>query len=143
MPEEMVAYFGKAVRLTITVPGEIVATNAITALSLATDQPGLVAYRSDRIHALAPNGEALLGAGLEPGWGGGPVLWSDGAFALSRDGSLLAASGTNKATTVRIFDGRTGQPVGPELDLGEKENILRDCQEITVAFAVDSFGRIV
>lgn len=28
MPEEMVAYFGKEVRLTITVPGEIVATNA-------------------------------------------------------------------------------------------------------------------
>ena len=28
MPEEMVAYFGKEVRMTITVPGEIVATNA-------------------------------------------------------------------------------------------------------------------
>ncbi|MGA2657958.1 MAG: serine/threonine-protein kinase, partial [Verrucomicrobiota bacterium] len=78
-----------------------VGTNAIDGLSMSGDQPGLVAYHTDRIKALSPAGEELLGGGLAPGLGGG-------AFALSWDGSMLAASGSNTAlSTVQIFAVKT------------------------------------
>jgi WD40 repeat protein/serine/threonine protein kinase len=103
-----------------------VGTNAIDGLSMSGDQPGLVAYHTDRIKALSPAGEELLGGGLAPGLGGG-------AFALSWDGSMLAASGSNTAlSTVQIFAVKTGKPVGPAFSLGEKENIE------SLAFSPDS-----
>jgi WD40 repeat protein/serine/threonine protein kinase len=110
-----------------------VATNAIGGLSMSGDQPGLVAYHTDRIKALSPAGEELLGGGLAPGLGGGASVGSYGAFALSWDGSMLAASGSNTAlSTVRIFALKTGKPVGPAFSLGEKENI------VSLAFSPDS-----
>ncbi|MGH7969519.1 MAG: protein kinase domain-containing protein, partial [Limisphaerales bacterium] len=110
-----------------------VATKAIDGLSMSGDQPGLVAYHTDRIKALSPAGEELLGGGLVPGLGGGPDVGSDGAFALSWDGSMLAASGSNTAlSTVQIFAVKTGKPVGPAFSLGEKENIE------SLAFSPDS-----
>jgi hypothetical protein len=103
---------------------------AIAGLSMAMDQPGLVAYRTDRIKALSSTREALLGAGLAPEWGGFPDPEWGGAFALSWDGALLAASGTN--STVRIFDVKTGQPLGPKFYLGENEGVL------SLAFSPDA-----
>jgi hypothetical protein len=94
---------------------------AITGLSMAADQPGLVAYRTDRIRVFSLTGEMLLGGGLDPGLGGGLDPDFDGAFALSWDGFLLAASGTN--STVRIFDVKTGKQLGPDFDLGENERV--------------------
>jgi WD40 repeat protein len=94
---------------------------AITALAMAMDQPGLVAYRTDRVNALSPTREGLLGSGLAPDLGGGTDPLFDGAFAFTWDGALLAASSTNR--TVRIFDVRTGKPLGPEFGLGENENV--------------------
>jgi len=46
---------------------------AITELSTAMDQPGLVAYRTDRVNVLSPTGATLLGTGLAPGLGGGLI----------------------------------------------------------------------
>lgn len=110
-----------------------VGTNTIGGLSMSGDQPGLVAYHTDRIKALSPAGEELLGGGLAPGLGGGASVGSDGAFALSWDGSMLAASGSNTAlSTVQIFVVKTGKPVGPAFSLGEKENIE------SLAFSPDS-----
>src|ERR1051326_6988126 len=101
-----------------------VGTNAIYGLSMPGDRPGLVAYYTDRIKAHSPTGEELLAGGLAPGVGIDPSTDSSGAFALSWDGALLAASG-NKSTlsTVRIFDVKTGKPVGPGFSLGENEDI--------------------
>jgi WD40 repeat protein len=110
-----------------------VGTNAIDGLSMSGDQPGLVAYHTDRIKALSPAGKELLGGGLAPGQGGGASVGSEGAFALSWDGSMLAASGSNTAlSTVQIFAVKTGKPVGPAFSLGEKENIE------SLAFSPDS-----
>jgi len=108
-----------------------VGTNAIDGLSMSGEQPGLVAYHTDKIKALSPTGEELLGGGLGPGLGGGASVGSDGAFALSWDGSMLAASGTI-LSTVRIFAVKTGKPVGPAFSLGENENIE------SLAFSPDS-----
>src|SRR6185369_6993372 len=81
-----------------------VGTKAIDGLSMSGDQPGLVAYHADKIKALSPAGEELLGGGLAPGLGGGASVGFKGAFALSWDGSMLAASGSNTALgTVQIF----------------------------------------
>src|SRR5262249_38401834 len=101
-----------------------VGTNAVTGISWALDQPGLVAYRSDKIKAFSPTGEALLGAGLDAALGTNPNNNPDlrGAFAVSWDGTLLADSGTN--STVRIFDVKTGHPLGPKVSLGEDEHIF-------------------
>jgi WD40 repeat protein len=108
-----------------------VGTNAIDGLSMSGDQPGLVAYHADKIKALSPAGEELLGGGLAPGLGGG--VGSDGAFALSWDGSMLAAAGSNTALgTVQIFAVKTGKPVGPGVSLGKDENIE------SLAFSPDS-----
>src|SRR5262249_51156269 len=79
---------------------------------------------TDRVHALSPAGETLLGGGLAPGVGGEPDAWADGTFALSWDGTMLAASGsigTNK--TVRIFDLESGQPLGPEYCLDGNDGV--------------------
>src|SRR4051812_21166618 len=97
-----------------------VGPKAVGRLSMATDQPGLLAYRTDRVKALSPTGEALLGSGLDPGLGSGTEDF-DGAFAFSRDGALLAVAGTN--CTVHVFDMKTGKALGPELSLGETEDI--------------------
>src|SRR6185295_12292342 len=74
----------------------IIGTTAITRIAVAPDQPGLIAYRTDRIHVRSPTGEELLGGGLNPDLGTGPYIDYDGAFALSWDGALLAVSGTNR-----------------------------------------------
>ncbi len=108
-----------------------VGTNAIDGLAMPGDQSGLVAYHTDRIKALSPAGEELLGGGLAPGLGGGASVGSDGAFALSWDGSMLAASGTT-LSTVRMYAVKTGKPVGPAFSLGENENIE------SLAFSPDS-----
>jgi len=108
-------------------------TNAINGLSMSGDKLGLVAYHTDKIKALSPAGEELLGGGLAPGLGGGPSIDSEGAFALSWDGTMLAASGTNTSlSTVRIFAVKTGKPFGPAFNLGENENIE------SLAFSPDS-----
>jgi WD40 repeat protein len=107
-----------------------VGPKAITRLSMAIDQPGLVAYRTDRVNALSPTEEALLGSGLPPDLGGGPDPILDGAFALSWDGALLAASGTN--STVRIFIVKTREQLGPEFSLGKNEDIY------SLAFSPDA-----
>jgi len=108
------------------------ATNPINGLSMSGDKPGLVAYHTDKINALSPAGEELLGGGLAPGLGGGSG-GSGGAFALSWDGSMLAASGSNSTpSTVQIFDVNTGKPVGPGFNLGEDEIIG------SLAFSPDS-----
>ncbi len=107
-----------------------VGTNAVSGLALAMDEPGLFAYRTDRVKVLSPTGEALLGGGLDPGLGGEPDPEWDGAFALSRDGALLAASGKN--STVRILGVKTGQPLGPEISLGENEKVY------SIAFSPDA-----
>src|SRR5204862_3039295 len=44
-----------------------VGTKAITGLSMATDQPGLVAYSAVGIKALSPTGAARVRGGLAPG----------------------------------------------------------------------------
>jgi WD40 repeat protein/serine/threonine protein kinase len=108
-----------------------VGTTAIVRLSMAMDRPGLVAYRTDRVKALSFTGEILLGAGLAPEWGHCSQSndW-DGAFALSWDGTLLAASGSND--TVRGFDVKTGQPLGPEVRLGKDEDAF------SLAFSPDA-----
>ena len=97
-----------------------VGTNPITALAMAMDQPGLLAYRTDRVKALSPTGQALLGGGLGSEWGGG--RYSDGAFALTWDGSLLAASAENGR--VGIFDVKTGQQLGANFVLAGVENVV-------------------
>ena len=97
-----------------------VGTNAITALAMAIDQPGLVAYRTDRVKALSPNRQALLGGGLPSELGGGP--YDNGKFALSWDGSLLAASTDN--STVGIFDVESGQQLGAYFRLAGIENVV-------------------
>jgi len=103
-----------------------VGTNAIDGLSMSGHQPGLVAYHTDRIKALSPGGEELLGGGLAPGLGGE-------AFALSWDGTMLAASDNNsKLSTVRIFAMRTGTPVGSAFSVGENEDIT------SLAFSPDA-----
>ena len=109
-----------------------VGTNAIDGLSMSGDQPGLIAYHTDRIKALSPAGEELLGGGFAPGLGGGGG-GSGGAFAFSWDGSMLAASGSNSTlSTVQIFHVNTGKPVGPGFNLGEDEIIG------SLAFSPDS-----
>ena len=112
----------------LDVQSKTVGPEAVTELASAMDQPGLVAYRTDRVKALSPTGEALWGDGLAPKLGGGPD--SAGAFALSWDGALLAASGTN--STVLIFDAKTGQQLGPDFDLGGDEGVL------SLAFSPDA-----
>jgi WD40 repeat protein len=97
-----------------------VGAEAITELSMAMAQPGLVAYRTDRVSVLSPTGETLLGTGLAPGLGGEPG--SPGAFALSWDGALLSISGTNQS--VLIFDVKTGNQIGPSFDLGDNVSSL-------------------
>lgn len=110
-----------------------VGTKAINGLSMSGDQPGLVAYHTDRIKALSPAGEELLGGGLAPGLGGNSSVGPDGAFALSWDGSMLAASSNNTTlSTVRIFDVKTGKPLSPTFSLGTNENIE------SLAFSPDS-----
>jgi WD40 repeat protein len=97
-----------------------VGTTAVSRVSIAMDQPGLVAYRADRVKAFSPSGEALLGGGLAPGLGGDPEWVGDGAFALSSNGALLAASDTNN--TVRLFDVKSGLELGPGFYLGDNES---------------------
>ncbi len=97
-------------------------TKPVNGISMAADQPGLVAYRTDRINILSPTSEVLLGGGLDPKW--------DGAFALSTDGAQLAAAGTN--STVRIYEVKTGQPLGPEISLGENRKVY------SIAFSPDA-----
>jgi WD40 repeat protein/serine/threonine protein kinase len=109
-----------------------IGTTAIVRLSMALDRPGLVAYRTDRVRALSPNGEVLLGGGLAPEWGRCSRREDepDGAFALSWDGTLLAASGSNDI--VGIFDVKSGQPLGPPISLGKDEYAF------SIAFSPDS-----
>jgi WD40 repeat protein/predicted Ser/Thr protein kinase len=102
----------------------------ITGLSMSMNQPGLVAYRTDRVKAFSPTGEALLGAGLVPELGGVPYREGGSAFALSWDGALLAASGTN--STVLIYDVKTGQQLGSDSYLGEYEFVF------SLAFSPDT-----
>jgi WD40 repeat protein len=105
-----------------------VGTMAIARVAMAMDQPGLVAYRTDRVKAFSSSGEALLGAGLAPELGGDPD-W-DGAFSLSRDGALLAASDSN--ATVRIFDVKTRRELGSGFYLGKNESAF------SLAFSPDA-----
>jgi len=88
-----------------------VGREAITELAMAMDQPGLLAYHTDRVTLLAPTDETWLA----PGVGGDPG--SAGAFALSWDGAWLAVAGTNRS--VLMFDVKTRTPTGPECDLGD------------------------
>src|SRR5204862_243683 len=72
-----------------------VGTNAIDGLSMSGDLPGLVAYHTDRIKAISPSGEELLGGGLAPGRGGGDL-------AFSPDGLLLASGQTDHS--IRLWN---------------------------------------
>ncbi|MDQ3273176.1 MAG: hypothetical protein M3Q12_13580, partial [Pseudomonadota bacterium] len=85
----------------------------ISGLSMAVDQPGLVAYRTDRIRAFSPASDALLGSGLDPSWG--PV------FALSWDGKWLAAGGTN--CSVGVFEVASGKQIGPTITFEGQDQI--------------------
>jgi WD40 repeat protein/predicted Ser/Thr protein kinase len=108
-----------------------VGTTAVARLAMAVDQPDLLAYRTDRVKAFSATGQALLGAGLAPEFGAAALRdeW-EGAFALSWNGALLAASGPNG--TVRIFDVKTDQQLGPEFGLGEDQDIF------SLAFSPDA-----
>jgi hypothetical protein len=107
-----------------------VGPTAIWRLTTAMDQPGLVAHRTDRVRAFSSTSQALLGLGLAPNVGGFPNPEWNAAFALSWDGTLLAASGPH--STVRIFDMKTRDPIGPEFGLGENEHIF------SLAFSPDA-----
>jgi len=99
-------------------------TKAIDGLSMSRDPPGLVAYHTDKVKVLSTAGEDILGGGLVPGLREGPAVVADSAFAISWDGTMLAASGSNTMLgTVRIYNVKTGKPVGPAVSLGKDEEI--------------------
>jgi len=97
-------------RKQLEVQSKTVGMESITELAMAAGQPGLVAYRTDRVNLLSPTGESLLGAGLAP------ELGAD-AFALSWDGSLLAVSSTN--SSILLIDVKTCESIGPDFNLGD------------------------
>jgi hypothetical protein len=101
-----------------------VGTQAINAVAMTYQHPGLVAYRTDTVKALSPTSQALLGEGLPAEFGGGcPNPDTDcRAFEFSWDGSLLAASGTNGM--VGIFDVRTGRQLDSSLRLAGNEIVV-------------------
>ncbi len=92
-------------------------TNPIWRVAAAMNQPGLLAYHVDKIKAISPSGESLLGDGVEHG---GCL-----AIALSPDGGLLASGGW---THVKLWDVKTGVEIGN----------LRLAGILTLAFSPDA-----
>jgi eukaryotic-like serine/threonine-protein kinase len=85
----------------------------VQTLATATKQPGLLAYYSDKIHCISPNGENLLG--------GGVAHPSCSTLALSPDGTLLASGGYSRvapAWPVRLWEVKTGRQLAETIPQG-------------------------
>ena len=88
-----------------------VGTNAINGLSMAGDQPGLVAYRTDRIKALSPTGEDAVGRRLGPRVGRqASRSWPRRRVCAFVGRHSARCLGQTPTSTVRIFDVKTGKP---------------------------------
>ncbi|MCI0542102.1 MAG: protein kinase [Verrucomicrobiales bacterium] len=81
-------------------------TDPVWRVATALNRPGLLAYHADKIKAIAPSGETLLGSGVEHG--------DCMTIALSSDGGLLASGGSNY---VNLWDVKTGAKIG-DLQVG-------------------------
>jgi WD40 repeat protein/serine/threonine protein kinase len=120
-PQTVVAASGDTLKwLDVQKGGELrsrtVGKAKITSLYAAPGRPGLIAYRTDRLEAQSPSGEMLLNGGLADWESHSHDPDYDRTFALSWDGTLLATSCT---TTLQLFDVKSGQPLGPALNLGD------------------------
>src|SRR5439155_18820656 len=71
-----------------------VGTNVVGPLATAINKPGLLAYYTDKIYCISPDGEKLLG--------GGVVHELCSTIALSPDGSLLASGGVSRTESVSL-----------------------------------------
>jgi WD40 repeat protein/serine/threonine protein kinase len=90
-----------------------VGTDLVTPLATARNKPGLVAYYTDKIHCISPNGENLLRGGVVHEW--------CSTIALSPDGSLLASGGVSRTerVPVRLWDARSGAQIAEYTPAGE------------------------
>src|SRR5439155_24671912 len=90
-----------------------VSTNVVGPLATAINKPGLLAYYTDKIYCISPDGEKLLG--------GGVVHELCSTIALSPDGSLLASGGVSRTESVslRLWDVQTGKQIGPDFQLAQ------------------------
>jgi WD40 repeat protein/predicted Ser/Thr protein kinase len=91
--------------------------HVVSSLATAANQPGLLAYYTDKIQCISPTGEQLLGGGVPDE--------SCVALALSPDGKLLASGGLSRTANVplKLWDVKTGTKLGQYASPGGTEGI--------------------
>ena len=99
-----------------------VGSTVASPVATAMNQPGLLAYYTDKVRCISPSGEKLLG--------GGVTHESCSTIALSPDGTLLASGDMGYSTThpvgkglVRLWEVKTGAQISQNVPFRGAEGI--------------------